>query len=649
MSVATDRSATASAGAGSPTPGSRGARGLLLTAAYLAAMVLLYIGERLLFESLPVRGTLAALALALIAVAIGGRLRRLRQMHPWARPVERAILVAYAAGVAALLLYLLQADFVLALLRPSFGSPQTAQRFAAVLGTLWVVVWVCAITPLLFVEISYAPMDTSRTVELRRIRRSWQSGLVVALTAALTFTLNFIASELNTSVDLSYFKTTHPSESSRKMVQQLSEPLRVVLFFPGANEVLDHVRAFFEDLRSVSPRLRVEIVDQVLEPKLAKELGAAENGTIVFVRGPQKETLSIGDKLQRAKSKLKRLDGDFQQLFLRLMRVQKVAYFTVGHEERGSPRRADAQENGPTTGGLRDLRKLLEGLNYRVRDLGLADGLGSEVPRDATMVLVIGPQQPFLAAESAALVAYLRRGGRVLVMLDPESGVTLDELLNPFALKYVAQPLAVEVPLARVSFTQADRQLIVTNRFGVHPSVSTLSRHSTQLVVVMARAGYLEQLAPATSGGPAPRVAFTVHSLPLAWNDLNNNFLFDAPAEQRKLFELAAAVEIKPTKPASAPAGSAGETRLVVVADSDLASDGLLFSRAVGNRYLLLDAFKWLGGDDQLIGETASEEDVPIAHTRQQDQLWFYLTIFGMPSLVLGLGLLYTQRRRRMG
>ncbi|MBK6846000.1 MAG: hypothetical protein IPG96_00135 [Proteobacteria bacterium] len=128
----------------------------------------------------------------------------------------------------------------------------------------------------------------------------------------------------------------------------------------------------------------------------------------------------------------------------------------------------------------------------------------------------------------------------------------------------------------------------------------------------MARAGYLEQVAPATSVGPAPRVAFTVHSLPLAWNDLNSNFLFDAPAEQLKLFELAAAVAIKPTKPSSAPAGSAGETRMVVVADSDLASDGLLFSRAVGNRYLLLDAFKWLGANDQPIGETASE-DVPIS------------------------------------
>ncbi|MBK8481581.1 MAG: Gldg family protein [Proteobacteria bacterium] len=644
MTAPTDRSATASDRA-AVASGKRGAGGLPLTAAYLAAMLLLYVGEHLLFESLALRASLATLALALIAVAIGGRLRRMRKLHHGARPVERSIVIAYVAGVGALLIYALQADFALELLGPHFGSPQAAQRWSAALATLWVVVWVCAITPLIFVEISYAPMDTSRTVELRRIRRSWQSGLVVALTAALTFTLNFIANELNTSVDLSYFKTTHPSESSKKMVQQLSEPLRVVLFFPGANEVLQHVRSFFEDLHAASPQLRLEFVDQVLEPKLAKELGATENGVVVFVRGTQKETLTIGDRLQRAKSKLKRLDADFQQIFLRLLRTQKVAYFTVGHEERAQQQRDNAAANG----GLRDLRKLLEGLNYRVRDLGLADGLGSEIPGDATMVLVIGPKQPFLPAESATLAAYLRRGGRALVMLDPDAGVTLDDLLNPFGLKYVAQPLAVEVPLARVSFTQADRQLMVTNRFGTHPSVGTLSRHSTQLVVVMAGAGYLEQQPPASALQPAPRVSFTVHSLPLAWNDANNNFALDPPGEQRKLYELAAAVEITSPKPSSAPSGSAGETRMIVVADSDLASDGLLFSRAVGNRYLLLDAFKWLGGDERLIGETASEEDIPIAHTRQQDQLWFYLTIFGMPALVLGFGLLYTQRRRRMG
>ncbi len=43
------------------------------------------------------------------------------------------------------------------------------------------------------------------------------------------------------------------------------------------------------------------------------------------------------------------------------------------------------------------------------------------------------------------------------------------------------------------------------------------------------------------------------------------------------------------SKPKGKKADDPNEMRLVVVADSDIVSDGLLFSRAMGNRYLLLD------------------------------------------------------------
>jgi hypothetical protein len=39
--------------------------------------------------------------------------------------------------------------------------------------------------------------------------------------------------------------------------------------------------------------------------------------------------------------------------------------------------------------------------------------------------------------------------------------------------------------------------------------------------------------------------------------------------------------------------------------------------------------------------------DQPIAHTHKEDVVWFYATSFFAPSLVLGLGLLATRRRRR--
>jgi LPXTG-motif cell wall-anchored protein len=87
------------------------------------------------------------------------------------------------------------------------------------------------------------------------------------------------------------------------------------------------------------------------------------------------------------------------------------------------------------------------------------------------------------------------------------------------------------------------------------------------------------------------------------------------------------------------------ELRLIAVGDSDMISDKVL--RNPGNAYFLVDAVKWLGGEEEYMGKTSSEEDVRIMHTRKEDQLWFYLTIFGVPALVLGGGIFYTYRRRR--
>jgi ABC-type uncharacterized transport system involved in gliding motility auxiliary subunit len=625
----------------------RGARGLIFTGAYLFAMVLVYIGERLVFDKPPWRIGLAACAAGLMAVAIGGRIWRMRQIGKIAPPVvERRLVMTYAVGIIALVLYLMQADFVMEWLRPMFGEPRTADRYVVVMQVAWVVVWLSAIVPLVFVELSYGTMDTARTVELNRITRSAASGLIIAMVASAVFALNYVASELNEKKDLSYFKTTRPSESSKKMVQNLNDTFEVVLFFGSTNEVLPEARSYFDELDKASDKLTVRVVDHVLEPKLAKELGASDNGTVVFRHKKSNRQLVLGQKIGRARSKLKKLDSEFQNAFLRLARSRKIAYLTVGHEERAQKDSDRAKQEK-----IDDLRATLRKLNYTVKDLGLSQGLASEIPADATFVLIAGPRKPFMEAESKALKRYLEGGGRAMVLLDPENGVTMDGLLNPFGLQYNATPLAVTRPIARMTFTKADRHLIVSNRFGVHTSVNTLSRNSNQLAVLMHGTGFLEEVPP--SGPQKPKVQFTVHSMALTWNDVNGNFEFDKDSEKRKSYELAAAVTLKidPAKAAKRPAadedGASPEMRLVVVGDSDIVSDGLLFSRALGNRYLLLDAIKWLGGEEKFIGETTSEEDVRIAHTRKGDEIWFYLTIFGIPALVLGAGVWHTKRRRR--
>ena len=163
----------------------------------------------------------------------------------------------------------------------------------------------------------------------------------------------------------------------------------------------------------------------------------------------------------------------------------------------------------------------------------------------------------------------------------------------------------------------------------------------------MLGAGHLEEIPPSVAGNK-PQVQFTVHSMPFTWNDANGNQDFDAASEKRKVYELAAVVTRKVADsrpPKKGKKSESAEMRMIVVADSDMISDRVF--RNPGNGYLFVDGLKWLGGEEAYIGETSSEEDVRILHTRKEDQVWFYLTIFGIPALVLFSGLYYTLRRRK--
>ena len=71
-----------------------------------------------------------------------------------------------------------------------------------------------------------------------------------------------------------------------------------------------------------------------------------------------------------------------------------------------------------------------------MRALTLQRGLGNRVPDDAAMVLVIGPQRPFLDEEVLAIAEYLERGGSVLFALEPSSDFTLTGLRDQLGVEY---------------------------------------------------------------------------------------------------------------------------------------------------------------------------------------------------------------------
>jgi hypothetical protein len=369
-------------------------------------------------------------------------------------------------------------------------------------------------------------------------------------------------------------------------------------------------------------------LDQAVEPARAHELGVSGNGVIVVARDKRREQIAVPAKLESARSKLRVLDQEVHKRLVTVSRGTRVAYFVQGHEERTFDPVGETDRR--TT--VRLLRDLLSELGFQAKELGLAQGLGHEVPADAGLVLMLGPRRPIMPAETESLLRYFDHKGRLLVALDPEGGDVATALLDRLSLRFNATTLANDQIYWARTRQKTDRIGIATGSYSTHASVAALSQFGLRMPLVLLGAGSLTR--PEKPAPDAPSVTFAIHAESNTWNDLDGNFEFDAGKEVRKAYELAAAVS-KGSTPEE-------EGRAFVLADSDALADELVVNRA--NGLLAVNLVRWLAGDERLAGTINNEEDVPVRHTRKQDVAWFYASVFAAPALVLGIG--FTVRRR---
>jgi hypothetical protein len=542
------------------------------------------------------------------------------------RSTARMLLLLYGLGALALLLHFAGGDFGARLFGRSLDLRMP--RLAGALAVLWPALMLAGTLPVLLIELSLTGMAHAPVLDTRRVRAAMLSGLGTALAIVFCFSVAYVTAERNLKVDLAYFRSARAGTATKKLVASLDQPVQVYLFYPPANDVGEELASYFADLTRESSQLTVTRLDQAVEPARAHELGVSGNGVIVVARDKRREQIAVPVKLESARSKLRVLDQEVHKRLVTVSRGTRVAYFVQGHEERTFDPIGETDRR--TT--VRLLRDLLSELGFQAKELGLAQGLGHEVPADAGLVLMLGPRRPIMPAETESLLRYFDHKGRLLVALDPEGGDVATALLDRLSLRFNATTLANDQIFWARTRQKTDRIGIATGSYSTHASVAALSQFGLHLPLVLLGAGSLTR---ADKPAPdAPSVSFVIHAEPNTWNDLDGNFEFDAGKEARKAYELAAAVS-KGSTPEE-------EGRALVLADSDALADELIVNRA--NSVLAVNLVRWLAGDERLAGTINNEEDVPVRHTRKQDVAWFYASVFAAPALVLGIG--FTVRRR---
>jgi hypothetical protein len=637
----------------------------------------LFLGERILGHTSTARLIATGLGLVLFVGVTGLRVWAMLASHDARRRVERTLLLCHLGAAVALLLYALTTPTGMKLIGQGGLTGKGLEHFTGAMTVLWLIVAVAAVVPLFMIEVSLGTsrrdrFDVSRSadadlegVEYLRVREIGWSGLSVALALAFTMVTCRVAEEKNVSKDVSYFKTSEPGQSTINIAKSLSEPLKVLLFFPSANGVKDEVTTYFASLASSSGKVQIEEYDRYVSAELAAKYKVTKDGVVVMVRGEKSETLDVDTNFAAARksrrnSTLRNLDREVNTRLLKLVRDRRKAYLTIGHGEVNDPNSIDpAVKDKVRARQLQVFRKRLSDLGYDSKNLGLID-LSREVPQDATLVIVLGPTQPLQPAELGALDRYLAKGGRLLFALDPQSEVTLGSLEGRLGVRFDRGSITDDRSFLPQRGNVSDRRVALTTQFSSHASTTALSRSIESGLVLVDSGALLDVPFSAEVGkdpANAPHKTFTIRSMETSWLDRNNNFLFDdkagadGVAEKRDRYNIAAAIEGPKLKDAAGVEKDG--SRALVFADVDLFADAIA-SVGMGQRALVMiggqlfdDAVRWLGGEEVFTGETISEDDQPIKHSRSQDNVWFILIIVGLPLGVLGAGLFGTLARRR--
>ena len=434
------------------------------------SLALLFIGARLLDEQAQIAalltGTLAQVAAAAWRVvglpATGGA--RLLRMSAGAAHV-----VVGAGGLLSILLC---------------GLPELPDDAVAIAASLALLSVTGGSIVLAAFELLMAQSRASGFVDEARVQRATSTAVTLVAGVGMLVGVVYGVHKQDVSFDLAYAAPTSPSGATLALVDtavcgDTKEKPEVFLFFERGSTALSEVQDYFEILGQKGVRLQT--LDQAMDPALAKAIKVTKNGYVGFRCGAKTETWLVGAERDDAQKKLQKLDEEVRTRLGKISRDPVNVYMTVGHGER-------AVEESDNSGRLacKKLKKLLESQNVKPKRLGVADGLTAKVPNDAGLVVVLGPQRPFQPEEARTLVEYVEGGGALALFLDPPVpgsvdvdalavGASLQPVLDALALQLGGSEVNNETEFLKQSGTKADFAFLFSTSFGSHKSVKTLN------------------------------------------------------------------------------------------------------------------------------------------------------------------------------
>jgi ABC-type uncharacterized transport system involved in gliding motility auxiliary subunit len=428
--------------------------------------------------------------------------------------------------------------------------------------------------------------------------------MTVAVLALIGFG-NFLGYRHHKRIDLTTEKLYSLSDQTRKVVSDLKRDVKVILFDK------QDVRGLGEQMkeyRNLSSRFSFERID----PQRNLEIARSHKVTMGDV------VVTAGDRTEKPK------DTTEQAIINAIIKVTrdslKKVYFVDGHGEKklSSTNEAD---------GYGVVDKMLKDENYETKSVNLVSS--NEVPSDCDVLVLAGPKQSLFQPEASAIAKYLEKGGKAMLLIDPDTDPKLDDVQHAWGIQLGDNTVVDVSGVGR--FFQMGPGAPVARTYGSHPITEDFE--GTMTFFPMSRS------VETTSAGGATAIDLLKTSEE-SWAETElgggAEIRLDEGKDKRGPITLGVAVT-----------RSEGdkEGRLVVIGDSDFASNQFVSVQRNGD--LFMNSINWLAQDEDLISiRPKNPADRRVSMTEADQNQMFWLTLVLMPLATIGSGVYIWWRRR---
>jgi ABC-type uncharacterized transport system involved in gliding motility auxiliary subunit len=446
--------------------------------------------------------------------------------------------------------------------------------------------------------------------------------------------VNYLGTRQNKRWDFTANQVHSLSEQTVKILRDLQEPAKITVF--ERNDRQDAHKDRLEEYQYHTTKLTTEFIDPDREPTRAGAAKVESLPTILVEFQGRTERVTSSNEQELTNALIKAVTG-----------TARKVYFTQGHGEKDIA--------SSDRGGLSSAAEAMKQDNFAVESLVLIQQ--KTVPDDATVLVIGGPTTDFFQPEVDALNAYVAKGGKVLVMLDPLLKGPAQPLLTQFLADWGIRA-GTDVVLDASGMGQmlgTDASVPVAAQYPTHPI--------TEGFRVITAYPMARSMSPIEGGSNSHTAQPLVNTSPQSWSEADIASLssgkaevaFNADKGDKQGPVTLAAASSAPATVTPPPAGNATpgspdserkpESRVVAVGDSDFATNMAI--GISGNRDFFMNSLNWLSQQENLIAVRPRQpEDRRLTLTADQQNRIMILSIFVIPGLVFATGFYSWWRRR---